>query len=95
MLGTGGTIGSAGDYWGGNTTRVPIEELLKVPGIDSIASVETEQFLNVGYQRLLTFERPGGGFQRQAAVGRTAMTQQRRGDHSSGAGRSLPAEVAT
>lgn len=47
VLGTGGTIGSAGDYWGGNTTRVPIEELLRIPGIDSIATVETEQFLNV------------------------------------------------
>ena len=47
VLGTGGTIGSAGDYWGGNSTRVAIGELLRVPGIDSIASVETEQFLNV------------------------------------------------
>ena len=24
VLGTGGTIGSAGDYWGGAITRVPI-----------------------------------------------------------------------
>lgn len=47
VVGTGGTIGSAGDYWGGNTTRVPIEELVRVPGMDSIATVETEQFLNV------------------------------------------------
>jgi L-asparaginase len=47
VLGTGGTIGSAGDYWGGNATRVPIEQLLKIPGIDSVATVETEQFLNV------------------------------------------------
>lgn len=47
VIGTGGTIGSAGDYWGGNTTRVPIEELLRVPGLDSVAIVESEQFLNV------------------------------------------------
>ena len=47
VLGTGGTIGSAGDYWGGNTTRVPIDQLVKVPGIDSVATVESEQFLNV------------------------------------------------
>ena len=48
VLGTGGTIGSAGDYWGGNATRVPIAELLNIPGMDSIATVETEQFLNIG-----------------------------------------------
>lgn len=48
VLGTGGTIGSSGDYWGGNTTRVPIEELLRIPGVDSIATLESEQFLNVG-----------------------------------------------
>jgi L-asparaginase len=48
VLGTGGTIGSAGDYWGGTASRVPIAELVKVPGIDSVATVESEQFLNVG-----------------------------------------------
>jgi L-asparaginases, type II len=48
VLGTGGTIGSAGDYWGGNTTRVAIADLVKVPGIDSVATIESEQFLNVG-----------------------------------------------
>ncbi len=47
VLGTGGTIGSAGDYWGRNATRVPIEELVRVPGMDSVATVESEQFLNV------------------------------------------------
>ena len=47
VVGTGGTIGSAGNYWTGNTTRVPIEELLRIPGIDSVATVTTEQFLNV------------------------------------------------
>ena len=47
VLGTGGTIGSAGDYWGGNATRVPIDQLVKIPGIDSVATVESEQFLNV------------------------------------------------
>ena len=47
VVGTGGTIGFAGDYWTGNTTRVAIADLLRIPGIDSIATVETEQFLNV------------------------------------------------
>ena len=47
VVGTGGTIGSAGDYWTGNATRVPIADLLKIPGLDSVATVETEQFLNV------------------------------------------------
>ncbi len=47
VLGTGGTIGSAGAYWTGSSTRVAIDQLLRVPGIDSIATVETEQFLNV------------------------------------------------
>lgn len=48
VLGTGGTIGSAGDYWSRRATRVPIDELVKVPGIDSVATLESEQFLNVG-----------------------------------------------
>ena len=48
VIGTGGTIGSAGDYWGGAATRVPIAELVKVPGMDSVATVESEQYLNVG-----------------------------------------------
>ena len=48
VLGTGGTIGSSGDYWTGTPTRVPIADLVKVPGIDSIATIESEQFLNVG-----------------------------------------------
>ncbi len=47
VIGTGGTIGSAGDYWGGNPTRVPIEQLVRVPGLDSVARVTSEQFLNV------------------------------------------------
>ena len=47
VVGTGGTIGSSGDYWKGNPTRVPIAELARVPGIDSVATVESEQFLNV------------------------------------------------
>jgi L-asparaginase type II len=47
VIGTGGTIGSAGGYWTGNPTRVPIEELVRVPGIDSIASVASEQLWNV------------------------------------------------
>jgi len=48
VIGTGGTIGSAGGYWTGNPTRVPIAELVKVPGIDSVAVVESEQLWNVG-----------------------------------------------
>lgn len=47
VLGTGGTIGSAGDYWTGTATRVSIADLVRVPGIDSVATVESEQFLNV------------------------------------------------
>jgi L-asparaginase len=47
VLGTGGTIGSAGDYWTGNATRVAIADLVHIPGIDSVATVESEQFLNV------------------------------------------------
>jgi L-asparaginase len=47
VIGTGGTIGSSGDYWTGNPTRVPIEQLVRVPGIDSVAIVESEQLWNV------------------------------------------------
>ncbi|MEO8336478.1 MAG: asparaginase [bacterium] len=47
VVGTGGTIGSAGDYWGGNGTRVSIDDLVRAAGIDSVANVESEQFLNV------------------------------------------------
>ena len=47
VIGTGGTIGSAGDYWTGNPTRVPIDQLVRVPGIDSVATVSSEQLWNV------------------------------------------------
>jgi L-asparaginase type II len=47
VVGTGGTIGSAGDYWTGNATRVSIADLVRTAGIDSVATVESEQFLNV------------------------------------------------
>jgi L-asparaginase len=47
VIGTGGTIGSAGGYWTGNPTRVPIEQLVRVPGIDSVASITSEQLWNV------------------------------------------------
>src|SRR3954471_16000464 len=47
VIGTGGTIGSAGDYWTGSPTRVPIEQLVRVPGIDSVAVVESEQLWNI------------------------------------------------
>jgi L-asparaginase/Glu-tRNA(Gln) amidotransferase subunit D len=47
VIGTGGTIGSSGGYWTGNPTRVPIEQLVRVPGIDSVATVSSEQLWNV------------------------------------------------
>lgn len=47
VIGTGGTIGSSGAYWTGRPTRVPIGQLVKVPGIDSVAAVESEQLWNV------------------------------------------------
>jgi L-asparaginase type II len=62
VIGTGGTIGSAGDYWGGNATRVPIADLVKVPGIDSVATMESEQLyqtgsVNIGPARWLEMSR--------------------------------------
>jgi L-asparaginase len=47
VIGTGGTIGSSGDYWSGKPTRVPIAQLVQVPGLDSVAAVSSEQFWNV------------------------------------------------
>ena len=47
VIGTGGTIGASGDYWGGAASRVPINALARIPGIDSVATIESEQFLNV------------------------------------------------
>jgi L-asparaginase len=47
VIGTGGTIGSAGDYWTGKPTRVPIAQLVQVPGLDSVATVTSEQLWNV------------------------------------------------
>src|SRR3954464_2498895 len=47
VIGTGGTIGSAGDYWTGKTTRVPIAQLVQGPGLDSVATVTSEQLWNV------------------------------------------------
>jgi L-asparaginase len=47
VIGTGGTIGSAGGYWTGNATRVPIDQIVRVPGLDSVASVTSEQLWNV------------------------------------------------
>ncbi len=48
VIGTGGTIGSAGDYWGGSPTRVAIADLVAVPGMDSVAKIESEQLYNTG-----------------------------------------------
>jgi L-asparaginase len=48
VIGTGGTIGSAGRYWTGDPTRVPIAQLVKIPGVDRIATVSSEQLWNVG-----------------------------------------------
>ena len=47
VIGTGGTIGSSGAYWTGNPARVPIEQLARVPGIDSIATISSEQLWNI------------------------------------------------
>jgi L-asparaginase len=48
VIGTGGTIGSGGDYWHGKATRIPIDQLVRIPGIDQVAHVTTEQLWNVG-----------------------------------------------
>jgi len=47
VIGTGGTIGSAGDYWHGRPTRVPIDSLARIPGIEKLATVTTEQLWNI------------------------------------------------
>lgn len=46
VVGTGGTIGMSGNYWGGRATLVPLDQLVRVPGIDSVATVESEQFFD-------------------------------------------------
>lgn len=48
IIGTGGTIGSAGDYWHGRTTRIPIDSLARIPGVEKLATITTEQLWNVG-----------------------------------------------
>ena len=47
VIGTGGTIGSAGGYWTGDPSRVPVEQLVRVPGIDSIAAITSTQLWNI------------------------------------------------
>jgi L-asparaginase len=47
VIGTGGTIGAGGGYWTGRPSRVPIAELVRIPGIDSVATVTTEQLWSV------------------------------------------------
>ncbi len=47
VIGTGGTIGSSGDYWTGSPTRVPIAQLVRLPGIDSVATISSEQLWNI------------------------------------------------
>ena len=47
VIGTGGTIGSSGGYWTGDPSRVPVEQLVRVPGIDSIAAIASTQLWNV------------------------------------------------
>jgi hypothetical protein len=44
--------------------NILVVDYVKKARVASVASVlmKAEQFLNVGYQKLLTFERPGGGF---------------------------------
>ena len=48
VIGTGGTIGSTGDYWHGRATRLPIDSLARIPGVEKLATVTTEQLWNVG-----------------------------------------------
>jgi L-asparaginase len=48
VIGTGGTIGSTGNYWNGSPTRIPIAQLLKIPGLERVADVSSEQLWNVG-----------------------------------------------
>src|SRR5205823_1152831 len=48
VIGTGGTIGSGGDYWHGRSTRIPIDQIVRVPGIETLASITSEQLWNVG-----------------------------------------------
>jgi L-asparaginase len=48
VIGTGGTIGSTGDYWHGRATRVPIDSLLRGTGVDSVATVSSMQLWSVG-----------------------------------------------
>ena len=47
IVGTGGTIGSAGDYWRGRPTRVPIDSLARIPGVEKLATISTEQLWNI------------------------------------------------
>ena len=47
VIGTGGTIGSSGGYWTGDPSRVPVEQLVRVPGIDSIATIASTQLWNI------------------------------------------------
>ena len=48
VIGTGGTIASAGDYWSGDPTRVPVGQLVNIPGLERVATVTTEQLWNIG-----------------------------------------------
>jgi L-asparaginase len=55
ILATGGTIGSAGDYYGGRATRVGVEQLVRsVPAIDTAARVSVEQFANLASSSITT-----------------------------------------
>src|SRR6186713_2058618 len=48
IVGTGGTIGSAGDYWHDRATRLPIDSLVRIPGLEKIATISTEQLWSIG-----------------------------------------------
>jgi L-asparaginase len=80
VIGTGGTIGSAGDYWTGKPTRVPIAQLVQVPGLDSVATVSSEQLWNVassaiGPARWLELSRHVAAlFQREPALAGVVIT---------------------
>lgn len=56
ILATGGTIASAGNYYGdgtGTVSRASVQELLTaVPGLDKVAKLSAEQFSNVASTRI-------------------------------------------
>lgn len=46
IIATGGTISSTGDYWRGRPTRIAIDSFSRIRGLDTGASISTEQALS-------------------------------------------------